>query len=121
MLEAVTQSTAKSLYPLVDRINEANGTGGVDAEHLSRFRKEKCALELRCSELETKVRQLKRLALTDDFTGLANRRYFDSALDEELRRMSRTNLPLTVPPKYSSTLIPLTFSIYWLRSRIRFR
>ena len=54
------------------------------------------ALEIRCAELESQVLQLRRLTRTDDLTGLANRRYLDRALKQEIRRACRTRLPLTL-------------------------
>lgn len=41
-------------------------------------------------------RQLERLSLTDDLTGLPNRRYFDSFAKTALRAAQRAGLPLTV-------------------------
>jgi diguanylate cyclase (GGDEF)-like protein len=54
------------------------------------------ALEIRCARLESKLLQLKRLSCIDDLTGLANRRYLDRMLKNEIQRACRTRLPLTL-------------------------
>ena len=41
-------------------------------------------------------KELERLAATDSLTGLANRRRFETAVDDELRRALREGTPLTV-------------------------
>ncbi|TVZ41530.1 hemerythrin [Alteromonadaceae bacterium 2753L.S.0a.02] len=47
-------------------------------------------------ELEESNAQLANLSITDQLTGLHNRRYFDATLDEELRRSKRNNTPLAL-------------------------
>jgi diguanylate cyclase (GGDEF)-like protein len=61
------------------------------------------ALESRNAELmqlrlalETANQRLKRLVAVDALTGVANRRHFDRALDREIRRARRENLPLSL-------------------------
>jgi diguanylate cyclase len=46
-------------------------------------------LERQNRDLKLKVERLARLVYLDALTGLANRRYFDTALDAEIRRASR--------------------------------
>lgn len=46
--------------------------------------------------LETANRRLKRLVAIDPLTGIANRRHFDRALDREVRRARREQLPLSL-------------------------
>ncbi len=53
-------------------------------------------LELLGEELARKNRQLETLARKDGLTGLANRRFFDEALDAEIRRAMRSRKPLTL-------------------------
>ncbi|MDP2226347.1 MAG: diguanylate cyclase [Moraxellaceae bacterium] len=48
------------------------------------------------AELEDANARLQRLAIEDPLTGLANRRLFESQLDEEWRRCLRQELPLAV-------------------------
>jgi diguanylate cyclase (GGDEF)-like protein len=48
------------------------------------------------SALDAERRRAWMLATTDPLTGLANRRHFDDRLQAELRRCSRTNLPVAV-------------------------
>jgi diguanylate cyclase (GGDEF)-like protein len=47
-------------------------------------------------ELKRKTDLLERLALLDGLTGIANRRKFDLQLSHELRRVARSELPLSV-------------------------
>ncbi len=54
------------------------------------------ALELLGEELARKNRQLEVLARQDGLTGLANRRFFDEALDAEIRRAIRSHKPLSL-------------------------
>jgi diguanylate cyclase len=68
-----------------------------------RVRRRTQALETRNEELtqlrltlETANQRLKRLAAVDALTGIANRRYFDRALDRELRRARRAVQPLSL-------------------------
>jgi diguanylate cyclase (GGDEF)-like protein len=53
-------------------------------------------LELLSEELTRKNRLLEVLARQDGLTGLANRRFFDEALDAEIRRALRSCKPLTL-------------------------
>jgi diguanylate cyclase (GGDEF)-like protein len=53
-------------------------------------------LELLSEELTRKNRLLEVLARQDGLTGLANRRFFDEALDAEIRRAVRNRKPLTL-------------------------
>ncbi len=53
-------------------------------------------LELVGEELARKNRQLEVLARQDGLTGLANRRFFDEALDAEIRRAIRSRKPLSL-------------------------
>ncbi|HSG65442.1 MAG TPA: GGDEF domain-containing protein [Gammaproteobacteria bacterium] len=54
------------------------------------------ALARRCEQLHLTASRLERLAYIDGLTGLAKRRFFDRALDSEIRRASRTKLPLAL-------------------------
>lgn len=47
-------------------------------------------------ELKRAREKLQRLAVTDGLTGLANRRHFDVTLDIEIRRLSRSQAPLSL-------------------------
>jgi diguanylate cyclase (GGDEF)-like protein len=76
---------------------------GVRDELERRVRERTQALEARNAELtqlrlalETANQRLKRLVAIDALTGVANRRHFDRALDRELRRVRRENLPLSL-------------------------
>lgn len=51
---------------------------------------------LRTEELKLANEHLSRLSFIDALTGLANRRRFDAALDEEWRRARRTQSPLSI-------------------------
>ena len=55
-------------------------------EHYVRVRDEKTRL----------VRRLELLSLTDDLTGLNNRRFLSASIDEEMRRAYETDSPLTL-------------------------
>ena len=68
-----------------------------------RVRERTQSLEARNAELsqlrlalETANQRLKRLVAIDALTGVANRRHFDRALERELRRARRENLPLSL-------------------------
>ncbi|MBI4747579.1 MAG: PleD family two-component system response regulator [Acidobacteria bacterium] len=67
---------------------------------ISRLQKEmeRKNLELQQSymQLERANRMLKALSYLDALTGIANRRHFDEALDQEWRRATRTNAPLSL-------------------------
>ena len=55
--------------------------------------------EARIDQLEREVRTLrtyKKMAVIDHLTGIFNRRYFDTRLEEETARMSRRGLPFSV-------------------------
>lgn len=69
----------------------------------TRVRERTHALEARNQELgrlrlalETANRRLKRMVASDPLTGIANRRHFDRALDREVRRARREQLPLSL-------------------------
>jgi diguanylate cyclase (GGDEF)-like protein len=69
----------------------------------NRVRERTHSLEARNAELtqlrlalETANQRLKHLVSVDALTGIANRRHFDRALDRELRRARRENLPLSL-------------------------
>ncbi len=47
-------------------------------------------------ELKRAREQLQKLAITDGLTGLANRRHFDVRLDIEIRRLARSQAPLSL-------------------------
>lgn len=53
-------------------------------------------LEYINNELDIKNRQLEALSRQDGLTGLANRRYFDEAIETELRRSAREGKPLSL-------------------------
>jgi diguanylate cyclase len=53
-------------------------------------------LERQNRELKLTVQRLSKLVYVDGLTGLANRRYLDSALEAELRRVSRTRTRVTL-------------------------
>ncbi len=53
-------------------------------------------IRARTRELEEANRQLEALAITDALTGMFNRRYFEEALDKELRRCQRVDSPLSL-------------------------
>ncbi|MBM0104482.1 diguanylate cyclase [Steroidobacter sp. S1-65] len=73
-------------------------------DHLeSRVRERTHALEARNEELsrlrlalEAANRRLKRMVALDPLTAIANRRHFDRALDREVRRVRREQLPLSL-------------------------
>ncbi|MDX1763298.1 MAG: GGDEF domain-containing protein [bacterium] len=61
--------------------------------------KEVSHYEARIDQLEREVRTLKtykKMAVIDHLTGIFNRRYFDTRLEEETARMSRRGLPFSV-------------------------
>ncbi len=47
-------------------------------------------------EFDFAVRELQQLALTDELTQIANRRFFDQQLKTELQKLRRTHLPLSI-------------------------
>ena len=49
-----------------------------------------------CRELESSNTRLKEFSFTDDVTGLYNRRFFATRLEDEVSRYSRFNQPLSV-------------------------
>lgn len=53
-------------------------------------------VEERSAELHKMVERLERLATTDELTGLHNRRHFDTVLDFEIRRSSRSRHDITL-------------------------
>ncbi|WP_224705785.1 diguanylate cyclase [Devosia aquimaris] len=67
----------------------SNGTSMVLVSDVSRFKQAQ-------EELNTATDQLKQLARTDGLTDLLNRRAFDEALENEIRRSSRTGTPLSL-------------------------
>ena len=50
----------------------------------------------RTAALEQANREIKELSLTDELTGVYNRRYLEEFLPQALRRMQRRRLPLTI-------------------------
>jgi diguanylate cyclase (GGDEF)-like protein len=48
------------------------------------------------AELKAANEQLLKQARADGLTGIANRRYFDEVLDQEIRRATRTGMPLSL-------------------------
>jgi diguanylate cyclase len=76
---------------------------GIRDDLENRVRERTQALEARNEELsrlrlalETANQRLKRLVAVDALTGIANRRHFDRALDRELCRARREQLPLSL-------------------------
>ena len=59
---------------------------------------DECALRSTglCRELESSNTRLKEFSFTDDVTGLYNRRFFATRLEDEVSRYSRFNQPLSV-------------------------
>lgn len=53
-------------------------------------------VQKRTAALETANQQLERLSLTDELTGLANRRHFQAKLTKEWRRATRNRKPLSL-------------------------
>jgi two-component system cell cycle response regulator len=51
---------------------------------------------LRVEVILKRLQILQKLTITDEVTGLFNRRYFDQRLDEEVERLKRYNRPLAV-------------------------
>lgn len=75
---------------LVDQLNKAN------AELESRVQQRTRELEEINRELQQKNTMLERLALTDELTGIANRRLVEQVLHAEVRRRRRYPSPLAV-------------------------
>ena len=65
-------------------------------QHLTALVEQNRALVRQCARLHVTVSRLERLAYVDGLTGLANRRFLDEALDLEIRRATRTRLPLAL-------------------------
>jgi diguanylate cyclase len=59
-------------------------------------REENTRLQAQNRQLKLTVERLKRLVYVDGLTGLANRRYFETALDSEIRRACRSRTALTL-------------------------
>ncbi|MFC6669137.1 diguanylate cyclase [Marinobacterium aestuariivivens] len=53
-------------------------------------------VDQRTAELHRALERLNTLAITDELTGLANRRHFDDTLERECRRAIREFMPLTL-------------------------
>lgn len=96
--KAYTQEDQGTIQSLADRAALALANAQLFAENITQAE----ALKLANHELEERVSQrtqelaqanerLQRLAVEDALTGLANRRRFNEAMDEEIRRMRRTN------------------------------
>ncbi|MBC7801014.1 MAG: diguanylate cyclase [Gemmatimonadaceae bacterium] len=66
-----------------------DGTGYVSHSDISVFKQQQ-------RELQAAYAKLDALAVTDGLTGLANRRRFQDALDEEARRAARSGMPLSL-------------------------
>lgn len=71
---------------LENRVQERTHALAARNEELSRLR----------VALESANRRLRRLVTIDPLTGIANRRHFDRALDREVRRARREQLPLSL-------------------------
>jgi diguanylate cyclase (GGDEF)-like protein len=79
---------------LADRIDDAPYTAG-DVERLRGFAAP-LALALSRLQSDARVEELSRAAIVDSGSGLFNRSYFQSRLEEELQRASRQGTPLAI-------------------------
>lgn len=88
-------------------LSSANMIGLISAYRFSKLRRREYLLlqlsEAANAQLRTEVaerqrltEELKRMAATDDLTGLANRRHYLDLSSQEIRRARRLNTPLTV-------------------------
>ena len=82
--------------PLYYRQDEIGDLGSAFNALMRERRDAEVELEQARAHLESMNKTLERLALEDDLTGLANRRRFDLALQEEFSRAMRTAQPLAL-------------------------
>jgi diguanylate cyclase (GGDEF)-like protein len=99
----IARRTRELEHELELRRRIENELEAIRADLENRVRERTRALEARNAELtqlrlalETANQRLKRLVAVDALTGIANRRHFDRALERELRRARRENLPLSL-------------------------
>lgn len=87
----------RKLVALVeDRTAQLSEANAALEERTHQVSEANSALEERGRELEEANRQLTELSHRDALTGVANRRHFETVLDSEWRRASRTGSPLSL-------------------------
>jgi len=98
-----TKSGAYLVIPLMLRKNQPVGVISLYRKALNSFKPAELSLFDRIAEEIAKVidktllfRQTKELSITDELTGLYNRRYFNERIDQEVQRSKRYKRPLTV-------------------------
>ncbi len=98
-----TEQGAFLVIPLLLRKNDPIGVMSLYRKKKESFTKKEITLFNKIAKEISKVidktllfRQTKELSITDDLTGLYNRRYFNERIDREVQRAERYNRPLTV-------------------------
>jgi two-component system chemotaxis family response regulator WspR len=86
------------LVKIPDKIELIARVRAHSRSHLAQLERDEAykALAALKHQLEVKNEELSRLSTSDGLTGLANRRRFDEALDQELRRARRESAPIAL-------------------------
>ncbi len=91
------------VLPLLLQKNQALGVISLYRTETNSFKKNEISLFTKIANEVSKVidktllfRQTKELSITDDLTGLFNRRYFNERIEREVQRSRRYKRPLTV-------------------------
>ena len=91
------------VIPLLLRKNQPIGVISLYRRETNSFKKNEISLFKKIANEISKVvdktllfRQTKELSITDDLTGLYNRRYFNERIDREVQRSKRYKRPLTI-------------------------
>ncbi|MBI5296777.1 MAG: diguanylate cyclase [Chloroflexi bacterium] len=77
------------------RLTEVLGDGGQTEGHIAVLRDITDRKKIEAA-LEEKREQMEQMAITDDLTGLYNRRHLDKVIEREFRRCERYNVELSV-------------------------
>lgn len=90
----------KDLRKQIERHTRALRQQDITSDHLMNtqreLKKKNQELEETNQKLEEAKQELERLSVTDELTGLSNRRYFEASMKNEVRRSIRYNHPLSL-------------------------